>query len=127
MVAPASSYLAIAAFALLTSFGDVLMSRAMTKIGDLGELRARRGIHGTAIAVFCSGAFWLALIAMAASFFSLLTALSWADLSLVAPASSALVFVLNTLGAKFYLREKVDTRRWTATALVCAGIFLVTR
>ena len=62
---------------------------------------------------------------MAASFFSLLWALNKADLSFVGPASSAMTFVTNTLAGKYFLKENVDKRRWTATALVCLGILLI--
>ena len=47
---------------------------------------------------------------MAAAFFSLLFALSWADVSLVAPASASLTFVANAVAAKIFLHERVDHR-----------------
>jgi len=117
----------IVAFVVVTSAGDVLMSKAMTLVGDVGELRKKHGVKGVVAAVASNRWFWAALAAMSLSFFTLLTALSWADLSMVGPASSALVFVSNTLAAKFYLREKVNARRWAASAVVGAGILLVNR
>ena len=38
-----NAWLAILAVVLSSSAGDVLLSRAMKQIGDLGQLRARRG------------------------------------------------------------------------------------
>jgi uncharacterized membrane protein len=59
------------------------------------------------------------------AFFSLLFALSWGDMSLVAPASASLTFLGNALAAKLYLHEKVDRRRWIAVSLVAAGVVLL--
>jgi drug/metabolite transporter (DMT)-like permease len=64
---------------------------------------------------------------MAMSFFSLLIALSWADLSLIGPASASLTFVTNAVAARFFLHENVDRRRWTAALFVCAGVALLAR
>jgi drug/metabolite transporter (DMT)-like permease len=43
------------------------------------------------------------------------------------PASAALTFVTNALGAKLFLHENVDRRRWIATIFVCLGVLLLTR
>ena len=45
---------------------------------------------------------------MAVGFFSLLFALSWGDVSLVAPAAASLTFIGNAFAAKIFLHEKVD-------------------
>jgi uncharacterized membrane protein len=51
--------------------------------------------------------------------------LSWGDLSLVAPASASLTFVLNAIAAKVFLHERVDHRRWMAALLVAGGVALL--
>ena len=127
MKIPVSIWPILIVFILLSSTGDILLSKAMTIIGDVGQHREKSGVFGTALRVFSCGWFWLAISAMAGSFFTLLIALNRADLSFVVPASSSFSFVLNTLAAKFYLREAVDVRRWSAAALVCVGVFLLTR
>jgi hypothetical protein len=38
------AWLSIAAIVLASTTGDVLLSHAMKQIGDLGELRRRRGL-----------------------------------------------------------------------------------
>ena len=71
---------------------------------------------------------WLALLGLAClifSFFCLLTALSWGDASLVAPASASLTFITSAILAKFFLHENVDRRRWISAALVCIGVLLL--
>jgi drug/metabolite transporter (DMT)-like permease len=58
-------------------------------------------------------------------FFSLLFALSWGDVSLVAPAAASLTFIGNAVAAKIFLHERVDRRRWIAATLVAAGVALL--
>jgi len=122
---PLSIWPILVVFIVLSSIGDVMMSKAMTLIGDLGVIRREHGIMGAVSRVLGSGWFWLAISSMAGSFFTLLIALNRADLSFVVPASSSFSFILNTLAAKFYLRERVDGRRWTAAVLVCVGVLLL--
>ena len=105
--------------------GDILVSLAMKKVGDLGQVYRERGLWRTVKAVLGNGTLWAGVCFMALAFFSLLFALSWADVSLVAPASAALTFVGNALTAKMFLRETVDRRRWIAAVLVAAGVALV--
>ena len=116
---------AIAAIVIVSTTGDVLLSRAMKQIGDLGELRRSRGMSTVIIRVLRSPSFLLGILSMALGFFSLLTGLSWGDLSLVGPASASLTFVANAIAAKFLLHEHVDHRRWTAALLVAGGVALL--
>ena len=57
--------------------------------------------------------------------FALLFALNHLNLSLVAPASASLTLVTNAIAGKFFLKENVDRRRWTAAVLVCIGVYLL--
>ncbi|MGH9510246.1 MAG: EamA family transporter [Terriglobales bacterium] len=115
----------IALVVLASTAGDVLLSRAMKRIGDLGELRRRSGLAHVLGRVLRNGTFLLGVGCMAVAFFSLLVALSWADVSLVAPASASLTFVTSAIAAKFFLHENVDRRRWAAALMVCVGVALL--
>ena len=115
----------IAAVVAFATAGDILIAAAMRGIGDLDEIRARSGMAGAIAAVLGSGRFLSGVFFMALSFFSLLFALSHADLSLVAPASASLTFVTNAVAAKIFLNENVDRRRWIAALFVCAGVALL--
>jgi len=106
--------------------GDVLVALAMRRIGDLGEIRRRHGFFAIILRVSSSGVLFGGVFFMAIAFFSNLIGLSWADLSVVGPASAALTFVTNALGARFFLHENVDRRRWLATNFVCLGVLLLT-
>jgi drug/metabolite transporter (DMT)-like permease len=68
-----------------------------------------------------------ALFFFAVGFFTLLISLSWADLSLVVPATASLTFVTNAIAAKLFLGENVDRRRWLANILVCVGVALLAK
>ncbi|HET9086738.1 MAG TPA: hypothetical protein VFN53_04390, partial [Acidobacteriaceae bacterium] len=114
----ASVWLMIGAIVLMATAGDVLLAGAMRQIGDFDQIRARSGLSGAIAAVLGNARFLLGVACMALSFFSLLFALSWADVSLVAPASAALTFVTNAFAAKWILKENVDTRRWLAAVCV---------
>jgi len=117
----------ILAVVVFSSAGDVLLAKAMTSIGDLDDIMKESGFIGAVKAVLTSGWFIAGICAMALAFFSLLTALSWADLSLVAPASASLTFVASAIAAKYFLKEAVDKRRWIAIAFVCVGVLLLAR
>jgi drug/metabolite transporter (DMT)-like permease len=120
-------WLLVIAFVAFTTTGDVLLSRAMTRIGDMGIMRQRYGLAAVVKTVVANATFWTAILFMAASFFSLLLALNRADLSFVGPASSAMTFITNTIAARFFLKERVDRRRWTAASLVALGILLIAK
>ncbi len=105
--------------------GDVLTSLAMKQVGNVGGLYHDRGLWAAVKVVVRNPTLWIGVAFMAVAFFSLLFALSWADVSLVAPASASLTFIGNAFVAKIFLREKVDRRRWLAAILVAGGVALV--
>src|SRR5437667_9920066 len=69
---------------------------------------------------------WVAagIILLLAFFASYMTALSWADLTYVLPATS-LGYVLLALVAKFALHEQVSPMRWAGIALIAGGVGFV--
>jgi len=115
----------IAAIVVTATAGDILTASAMRQIGDLDRIRAKSGIPGAAAAVITNGRFGLGVLCLALSFFSLLYSFSHRDLSLIGPAATSLTFVTNAIAARFFLRENVDRRRWTAAIFVCIGVALL--
>jgi drug/metabolite transporter (DMT)-like permease len=105
--------------------GDVLISHAMKRVGDVGHVFRDHGLIAIIRRMTGNGPLWLGVFFMALAFFSLMFALSWADVSLVAPAAASLTFLANAVAAKFFLREKVDRRRWMAAILVACGVVLI--
>jgi len=103
--------------------GEILVTRGMKLAGEIDDFRplpfARslwRALRGG----------WLpaGVAAMAISFFALLALLSAADASFVIPAT-AVTYVLNTLGARLFLNERVNATRWAGALLVTAGVALL--
>ncbi len=105
--------------------GDVLISHAMKRVGDVAHVFRDYGALTVTRRMLTNGALWLGVFFMALAFFSLMFALSWADVSLVAPAAASLTFLTNAIAAKFFLHEKVDRRRWMAAMLVGCGVLLI--
>jgi drug/metabolite transporter (DMT)-like permease len=116
---------AILAIVFASVVGDVLLARAMKQVGDVGALRRRVGLVAVIGRTLSNPNFLLGVMAMAVAFFSLLFALSWGDVSLVAPAAASLTFIGNAVAAKIFLHERVDRRRWIAASLVAAGVALL--
>ena len=121
----AYTWAAIAFVVTASVTGDVLLSRAMKQVGDVGELWRSKGVFTVVGRILRHPLFVLGIVAMAVAFFSLLFGLSWGDVSLVAPASASLTFVGNAVAASLFLHEKVDRRRCIAAALVACGVALL--
>ena len=116
-------FVLMAMVVVTSAVGELLITHGMKQAGEIHD--------------FCPRALWQALwravrggwmpagvVALAVSFFSLLAALSAADASLVIPATAA-TYVLNTLGAGLFLKERVSGTRWIGAVLVATGVALV--
>jgi drug/metabolite transporter (DMT)-like permease len=114
-------YLVLAAVTVFGALGDPLLSHGMKQIGGL----SLRNFSTLILAVFNP---WVAGgVALLLGFFiAYLTALSWADLTYVLPATS-LAYVLLALVAKFVLHEHVSATRWAGIVLISAGVAFVAR
>ncbi len=120
-------WLSIGFVAALAVLGEVLIAAGMRQLGDLDDIRAVGGLGAAIGAVLTNARFVLGALCMAANFFAMLYALSIANLSLAGPAIAALTYIGNAFAAKIFLRERVDRRRWLATAFVAMGVYLLTR
>jgi drug/metabolite transporter (DMT)-like permease len=122
---PLAATAMIAAIVLASTAGEVLTAAAMKSIGDLDDIRAHSGLSGAIRAVLTCPLFFAGVFFLALAFFSLLFALNHLSLSLVGPAAASLTVITNSIAAKFFLRENVDRRRWTAAFLICIGVYLL--
>jgi multidrug transporter EmrE-like cation transporter len=120
-------WLVILFVAVLAVIGEVMIASGMRQLGDLDDIRAVRGLGGAIGAVLTNARFVTGALCMALNFFSMLFALSIANLSLAGPAIAALTYVGNAVAAKFFLREHVDRRRWLATMCVVVGVILLAK
>ncbi len=114
-------YLVLAAVTLTSSCGDTFLARGMKTLGPVSLHHPTELIH----AIFSP---WVAggIVLLCGFFASYLTALSWADLTWVLPASS-LGYVIMTLLARFWLHEQVSSLRWLGVLFITAGVGFVTR
>jgi drug/metabolite transporter (DMT)-like permease len=103
--------------------GDVLLSRAMKRIGAVSSFRPE-ALAATFIHVFTSPGIWLGIGSLSCFFAAYLLVLSWADYSFVQPISAIGYGVVAVLGY-FFLGDKVSGFRWLGVALICIGVFLV--
>ena len=113
-------YLVLVGVAVFGSVGDSLLSRGMKQLGSISLDHLSHVI----LAVL-NPSVALGIVLLLGFFASYMTALSWADLTYVLPATS-LGYVLLTLIAKFYLHETVTTSRWIGVLLISAGVGFVT-
>ncbi len=120
-----NGWLAILAIVISSSAGDVLLSRGMKQIGDLGQVRRKHGFNFVMMQILPNRYFLIGVACMAISFYSLLFGLSWNEVSLIGPAAASLTFVANAFAAKMFLHEHVDRRRWAAALFVAAGVVLM--
>lgn len=105
-----------------TTVGEVLAAAGMRQHG---EIRFRPGPLGRAAALAVRNRFVIgSVLAMAVSFFAYLGLLTVSELSFAVPAT-AVTYVLETVLAKYVLRERVTWLRWAGAALVICGVALV--
>ncbi|HET9101027.1 MAG TPA: DMT family transporter [Acidobacteriaceae bacterium] len=113
-------YLILGAVMLGASLGDTFLSAGMKQVGPV----SLHHLVGLLIALknpwVLGGIFCLVL------FFSCyLTALSWADLTFVLPATG-FGYVIIALLSKFWLQETISPGRWVGIVLITLGVGFVT-
>jgi len=112
-------YLILAIVAVCAPLGDTCLSRGMTAVPQISLAQP-----GALIAAVFTP--WIATgIALLIAFFaSYLTALSWADLTFVLPAT-AFGNVIVALLSRFWLHEHISLARWAGILLITLGVGFV--
>lgn len=110
------NWLLVGIIVLSTALGDILQSLEMKR-------HARASLTKT-IGVLHRPLLILSVVCMAISFFAFMVLLSVADLSFAVPATAA-SFVLETILAQYFLKERVDHRRWMGALFVAFGVALL--
>ena len=115
----ARQYLILGSVALSAPLGDTCLSRGMTVLPPISLAHP-----GTLLAAVFTP--WIATgIALLVGFFaSYLTALSWADLTFVLPAT-AFGNVIVAFLSRFWLHEPISLERWAGIALITVGVGFV--
>jgi drug/metabolite transporter (DMT)-like permease len=109
-------YLVLAGVTLFAAAGDSMLSHGMKQTGSI----SLNHLQGVIFAILNP---WVAIgiLLLLAFFATYMTALSWADLTYVLPATS-FGYVLLALVAKFLLHEQVSPMRWLGIALITGGV-----
>jgi drug/metabolite transporter (DMT)-like permease len=112
-------YLVLLSVVICGSFGDTFLARGMRDVGAID-------IHHAATVLHALGNPWVivGIFVLLGFMYSYMTALSFADLSYVLPAT-ALSYVNLALLSIFWLHERVSLQRWSGIVLIVAGVGLV--
>jgi drug/metabolite transporter (DMT)-like permease len=105
--------------ALCAPLGDTFLSRGMTSLPPISLTHPMSLVS----AVFTP---WIAagIVLLIGFFASYLTALSWADLTYVLPAT-AFGNVIVALLSKYWLHEPISLQRWAGIVLITVGVGFV--
>ncbi|HET9086737.1 MAG TPA: EamA family transporter [Acidobacteriaceae bacterium] len=114
-------YMVLVAVMLGASLGDTCLGIGMKRMGPVS-------IHHLASLLLALRLPWVdaGIVLLIGFFASYLTALSWADLSFVLPATSFGNVVVALL-AKFWLHEHISPARWAGIILITLGVGFVTQ
>ncbi len=112
-------YLVLAGITIFSTAGDSLLARGMKDLGGV----SLHHLAGLLLAILNP---WVTagILLLLAFFACYMSALSWADLTYVLPATS-LSYVLVALVGHFRLHEEISLTRWLGIALIAAGVGFV--
>jgi len=117
----AGKYAILGVVTLTGAFGDTLLSIGMKRFGPVPLARPELMIRALYSPWVAGG-----VLLLLAFFASYLSALSWADLTYVLPATSFGYAVIALL-SKLWLHERISPGRWMGIALIVAGVGFVAR
>ena len=117
-------WLLLSVIVFTTVLSDLLQSYEMKRSGE--QSVNARGLARMLRLIVQRRYLLLSILCMAASFFAFMALLQIAPLSFAVPAS-ATTFVLETVLAKFVLKERVGKRRTAGALLVLSGVVLLAR
>ena len=116
-------WILIAIMVAATTASEVMQAMGMRRHGEIRDFRP--GAIGRALALMARNRFVIgSIVCMAASFFAFMKLLAATDLSFAVPVS-AVTYVLETVLAKYLLKEHVNWLRWAGASLVVCGVALV--
>ena len=114
-------YLILAVVTLTSAFGDTFLAVGMKRLAPVSLF------HPTSLlSALTTPWVFFGVVLLLGFFASYLTALSWADLTYVLPATS-LAYVGIAFLSKFWLHEQISAARWLGIALITAGVGFVTQ
>jgi len=116
-------WILVAIIASSNTVGDLLNTAGMKRIGAVEDLSLRSLVQ-LLLAIVRSPMVLGGIAALAIGFFAIMSLLSIATVSFAIPATAS-SYLLETLLAKYILKEDVRWRRWAASGLVVVGVVLL--
>lgn len=118
-------WLLIVSTVFASSAGDILCAKGMSEGRELNDFHPTGVLHALEY-IFTRRLVILGYLCYALAFISLMGLLSVAQLTVAVPAT-AFSFVVDTLGARFILHERIHWKRWIGVICVTAGVVLAVR
>jgi transporter family protein len=116
-------WILLAIVVLCNTVGDVLNTAGMKRHGEVEDLHPRAMLR-LVWSILRNPLVLGGLGTLALSFFALLALLSITNVSFAIPAT-ATGYLLETMLAKYVLKEDVHWRRWLGATLVAGGVVLI--
>ncbi len=112
-------YLVLLVIMLTASVGDTMLSHGMHQVGTIS-------IHHLGMLIIALKNPWVigGIVLLIGFFASYLSALSWADLTFVLPAT-AFGYVVVAFLSHFWLHEQISLARWTGIVMIVCGVGFV--
>jgi drug/metabolite transporter (DMT)-like permease len=112
-------YLILIAVMLTASIGDTMLSHGMSQVGPVN-------LHHLRLLFSALHNIWIVsgILLLIGFFASYLSALSWADLTFVMPAT-AFGYVVIALLSRFWLHEHLSHYRWAGIVMIVCAVGFV--
>ena len=116
-------WILIGTIVMATSVGEILQAAGMRHHGEIHDFRP--GALRRAAGVLVRNRFVIgSVVGMAVSFFAYMGLLTISELSFAVPVT-AVTYAIETVLAKYILKEHVNGLRWAGASLVLCGVALV--
>jgi len=116
------TFLLLVSLIACSSLGEILSAKGMQQVGAVSL--QPRALLGAIWRMVRNPFLILGVVFLAVSFFSFISLLSYADLSFVVPLT-AVAYITNTLGGRYFLGEYISRERWLGTFMVASGVALI--
>jgi ceramide glucosyltransferase len=116
------TFLLLCSLVVGSSLGEILSAKGMRKVGDVSF--RPKALIGSLGRMIRSPYLFAGVACLAVAFFSFISLISYADLSFIAPLT-AVSYITNTMGARFFLKERISKGRWMGTLLVATGVAVI--
>ncbi|ELR98713.1 EamA family transporter [Gloeocapsa sp. PCC 73106] len=116
-------WLSVIILALADTMGDVLTAKGVQQIGEFPG-KSLKKTRVWLVSLMSNPLMLGGIAGYTTAFLTFVCLLSWADISLVRPAT-AMGYIFSLLGARFWLQEKISFRRFLGIIPIGLGMVLI--